>query len=134
MFSWEKALNFEGNSGPYVQYAYVRAKNIASQADGDRAATDAPLTLSEYDKKLIQKLREFEEKVEETAKKYKPHIIALYAYDLAVTFNSFYVHTPKILEESDINLKQFRLSLVKLTADILKQSFHLLAIEMPSEM
>lgn len=135
VFNWEKALNFEGNSGPYIQYAFVRAKNIATQAGSltKIQETDSPM-FSEYDKKLIQKLREFDEKVEETAKKQKPHIIALYAYDLAVTFNSFYVHTPKILEESDTSLKSFRLFLVSITAETLKQAFHLLAIDMPSEM
>jgi arginyl-tRNA synthetase len=68
------------------------------------------------------------------AKTYKPHHLALYAYDLAVGFNSFYVHTPKILEESDENLKQLRLALVSQTAATLEKAFDLLAIKMPSEM
>ena len=57
--------------------------------------------LTIHDKSLIQILSRFEESVAMTAKTYKPHHIALYAYDLAVGFNSFYVHTPKILEETD---------------------------------
>jgi arginyl-tRNA synthetase len=68
------------------------------------------------------------------AKTYKPHHLALYAYDLAVGFNSFYVHTPKILEEKDEDLRDFRLSLVAKTASSLEKAFELLAIKMPSEM
>jgi len=101
-------------------------------AKQDFSTMDA--AISPHDKCLIQKLTEFEAKVEETAKKYKPHILALYAYDLAVVFNSFYVHTPKILEEKNPSLKSFRLALVQNTANTLKTAFSLLAIEMPSEM
>lgn len=72
--------------------------------------------------------------VQETAEKYKPHILALYCYDLAVAFNSFYVHTPKILEESDENLKQFRLALCEQFVNQIRTGFELLGMKMPSEM
>ena len=75
-----------------------------------------------------------DEAIDLTAKTYKPHHLALYAYDLAVGFNSFYVHTPKILEESDKNLKQFRLAIVSHAWQQLETIFHLLGINMPSEM
>jgi arginyl-tRNA synthetase len=75
-----------------------------------------------------------DEVIRETADKYKPHILALYCYDVAVSFNSFYVHTPKILEESNEHLKQFRLTLIKKTTDTLNLGFSLLGIDMPSEM
>lgn len=110
----------------------MRARKILANQTVDLHAT--PTALSSYDKSLIGLLARFEEAVMTTAKTYKPHHIALYAYDLAVTFNSFYVHTPKILEESDISLRAFRLGLVSKTAEILRKSFELLAIEMPSEM
>ena len=90
--------------------------------------------MTEHDKSLIQTLARFEEAVDTVAKTYKPHHLALYAYDLAVEFNSFYVHTPKILEETVEQLKSFRLGLVRKTADTLQKAFELLAIEMPSEM
>jgi arginyl-tRNA synthetase len=72
--------------------------------------------------------------VDTVAKTYKPHHLALYAYDLAVVFNSFYVHTPKILEEKDENLRDFRLALVERSADTIEKAFDLLGIRMPSEM
>jgi arginyl-tRNA synthetase len=60
--------------------------------------------------------------------------LATYSYNLAVSFNSFYVHTPKILEESDTAIKNFRLTLISKTTDTLKKSFELLGIKMPTEM
>lgn len=149
-FDWDKALAFEGNSGPYIQYAYVRARKI-SESGGIRhpelakdpgnqehgffvPQNDAKLELSSYDKSLIQSLALFPDAVDTTAKTYKPHHIALYAYSLAVTFNGFYVHTPKILEEENTTLRDFRLTLVHETAETLKKAFDLLGIEMPSEM
>lgn len=92
------------------------------------------IILSPYDKTLIQTLARFDEVVNTTAKSYKPHHLALYCYDLAVCFNSFYVHTPKILEEADENLKNLRLNLCKLTSEKLILGFELLGIKMPTEM
>ncbi len=163
-FDWDKALNFEGNSWPYIQYAYVRAKKIgtsviASESEaiqetkndssfwvdrfpesssGQARPRDDGATmkfeLSSYDKSLIQILTRFDEIVDTVAKTYKPHHLALYAYDVAGVFNSFYVHTPKILEETDAALRQFRLALVSATVRTLSTSFDLLGIQMPSEM
>jgi arginyl-tRNA synthetase len=157
VFDWDKALNFEGHSGPYIQYAYVRARKISDASDirhiSDRKYPaweeqdfsqarhdknfeiwNLKFELSQSDKSLIRSLARFSVTVDTVAKTYKPHHLALYAYDIAVEFNSFYVHTPKILEEQDAELKAFRLALVAKTAETLKKSFELLAIEMPSEM
>lgn len=133
VFSWDKALCFDGNSGPYIQYAYVRALKIVQESE-ILYHQKSPSEFSIHDKFLIQKLAEFEGKISLAAQKYKPHILALYAYDLAVVFNSYYVHTPKVLDESDISVKHFRLALIAKTAQILKKSFELLAIQMPKEM
>ncbi len=133
VFTWDKALNFEGNSGPYIQYAYVRAQKIIADFDG-KYSIDSELELSPFDKKLIAKNAEFEKKIADSLAKYKPHILANYAYELAVEFNSFYVNTPKVLEEKNENLKNFRVALILKTAKTLKQAFACLAIEMPSEM
>jgi arginyl-tRNA synthetase len=137
-FDWDKALNFEGNSGPYIQYACVRAKKIIGALAPDfilgKVATQSQSEISSYDKSLIQMLLKFDEVVGTVAKTYKPHHLALYAYDLAVAFNSFYVHTPKILEEKDETLRNLRLSLVKKSSETLEKAFALIGIKMPSEM
>ena len=133
VFTWDKALSFEGNSGPYIQYACVRAQKVAQSTQIDSFDISGS-TLSEYDTTLIRTLAMMDEKIMDSANKYKPHTLALYCYDLAVCFNSFYVHTPKILEESDINLKNLRLTLCRLVSEKLTLGFDLLAIKMPSEM
>lgn len=150
-FDWDKALSFEGNSGPYIQYACVRAAKVAglrirhpgggSIQISEKKDTgffvpqnDNSILLSQYDTALIRTLAEMEQKIQDTADKYKPHVLALYCYDLAVCFNSFYVHTPKILEETDENLKNLRLQLCKMTSEKLTLGFDLLGIKMPSEM
>lgn len=72
--------------------------------------------------------------MQDSATKYKPHILAAYCYELASEFNAFYVHTPKILEEQDKNLRAFRLELIEKVAETLKKGFELLAINMPERM
>ena len=133
IFTWDKALAFEGNSGPYIQYAYVRAKKILPWDFSKKSSTNV-LELSIHDKSLIQSLALFSDVVDTTAKTYKPHHIAIYTYNLAVIFNGFYVHTPKIVEEENTDLRDFRLALVHETAETLRKAFSLLGIEMPSEM
>lgn len=136
VFDWDKALNFEGHSGPYIQYAYVRATKILDKAReaGLNWSTLSPVEMSEYDRLLLMKLARFEENVRAVAEKYKPHFIAIYAYELATLFSSFYVHSPKLLEESNTELQAFRLALVAKTVETLKASFDILAIDMPKEM
>ncbi len=133
-FDWDKALSFEGNSGPYIQYACVRAAKIVGTRAKRGYDSSKIAHLSQYDTALMRTLSEMENKIQTTANTYKPHTLALYCYDLAVCFNSFYVHTPKILEEEDENLRELRLQLCRLTAEKLTLWFDLLAIKMPSEM
>lgn len=90
--------------------------------------------LSSYDIDLIKLLFQFDSIVLDAATKYKPHILAQYCFSLANTFNSFYVHTPKILEEVDESIKSTRLALVERTKETLEKGFELLAIKMPSKM
>jgi arginyl-tRNA synthetase len=138
-FDWDKALSFEGNSGPYIQYACVRAAKVEKSWIENReskidVSSNNDLRITTYDTALIRTLAEMEQKIQTTADTYKPHTLALYCYDLAVCFNSFYVHTPKILEETDTDLRDLRLQLCRLTAEKLTLGFDLLAIKMPSEM
>lgn len=134
VFDWDKALSFEGNSGPYIQYSYVRAKNIVEKAGNIGVFQTEKLPLSEYDRACLRRLSFFDKAVQDSATKYKPHILTTYCYELASEFNTFYVHTPKILEEQDVNLCAFRLALIEKVAETLKKGFELLAINMPRKM
>ena len=147
VFDWDKALSFEGNSGPYIQYSFVRAKNIIEKSTDlcppDKGGGEAgglwnlpseKLNLSEYDRACLRRLSFFDKAVQDSATKYKPHILANYCYELASEFNAFYVHTPKILEEPDEDMKNFRLNLIWKVAETLEKGFELLAIKMPGKM
>lgn len=137
VFDWDKALSFEGNSGPYIQYSYVRAKNIIEKAltpDPSPLKEMGDICLSEYDRACLRRLSFFDKAVQDSAAKYKPHILATYCYELASEFNAFYVHTPKILEEQDEGLRNFRLNLIEKVSETLQKGFELLAIEMPEKM
>lgn len=135
VFDWDKALNFEGHSGPYIQYAFVRAKNILEKSGWvDYADTKIPAEFSQYDRNLIILLSKKEEILDTVLNTYKPHHLAIYAYDLATTFSSFYVHTPKLLEEKDESLKSIRLAMVHQVIETLTQIFDILAIPLPDRM
>ena len=75
-FDWDKALSFEGNSGPYIQYACVRAAKVTKDQDISVNSTISDLNLSEYDTALIRTLAEMEQKIQITANTYKPHTLA----------------------------------------------------------
>ena len=90
--------------------------------------------LSNFDKHLILLLAKKEEAIDSLLQSHKPHHLAMYAYELATTFSSFYVHTPKLLEERDVDLRAIRLSLVHQTVKTLEETFKILAIPLPSKM
>jgi arginyl-tRNA synthetase len=120
IFDWDKALSFEGNSGPYIQYALVRARNILEKA-GNLTGALSTEDFTSYDAACLRRVMFFDRIVQETATKCKPHVLALYLYELASDFNAFYVHTPKILEEKNEALKHARIRLVSLVCETLQK-------------
>lgn len=139
VFDWDKALNLEGNSGPYIQYAYVRAKKLRDQlCDVDQkdilSKTSFSFALTKYEKDLIKILWRFDSDIDFVLLNHKPHILAQYCYELAGIFNSFYSHTPSITQEQNSEQKKFRTLLVKDSVASLEIWFSILGIAMPSEM
>ena len=131
-FSWETALSFEGNTGPYLQYSYARASSIIKKADKKnfikKIKEIPPITKSEVE--LIKKISDFEEVVEKAGDTMNPSLIANYSFELAQTFNEFYHNCPVIKDEQEA----FRLKLVDAFRTCLKNSLYLLGIEVMDEM
>ncbi len=128
-FDIERSVSLKGNSGPYLQYTYSRAKSVlAKVSDSSTPGVDMKLKLEKEDKLLLQKLYRFEEMVAQAAKEFDPSLVAGFAYDLSEDFNLFYDRQP-ILKALDLNLRSFRLKLVEATAQVLKNSLSLLGIE-----
>ncbi len=130
VFDWDNMLSFEGNTAPYMQYAYTRIRSIFNKADvNPTALAEAKIQLSdEKERALAIKLLQFEEAVQTVGKEGTPHVLCAYLYELAGVFSSFYEHCP-ILNAEDESVKLSRLKLASLTEKTLKQGLALLGIK-----
>lgn len=130
VFDWDNMLSFEGNTAPYMQYAYTRIRSIFNKA-GVTDATLSPakiMLIDEKERLLAIKLLQFEESVQVVGKEGTPHVLCAYLYELAGIFSSFYEHCP-ILNNDDEQVKLSRLKLALLTEKTLKQGLDLLGIK-----
>ena len=133
LFNPEESIDFNGNTGPFIQYTYARIRSILRKAEGTQALPEGPIALNEKEVELIQKMNEFGAAVEQAGKDYSPSGIANYCYELTKVFNQFY-HDYSILNEPDEQKKLFRLVLAKNVAKIIKNAMGLLGIEVPERM
>ncbi|MCT8543266.1 arginine--tRNA ligase [Glaesserella parasuis] len=133
VFDWDNMLSFEGNTAPYMQYAYTRVRSIFSRAGIDpNSLTGNIVLIDEKERNLAIKLLQFEEAVMVVAKDGTPHVLCQYLYELAGIFSSFYEAYPILNAEESI--KQSRLKLAHLTAKTLKQGLDLLGIKTVEKM
>ncbi|WP_373767529.1 arginine--tRNA ligase [Glaesserella sp.] len=133
VFDWDNMLSFEGNTAPYMQYAYTRVRSIFSRAGIDpNSLTGNIVLIDEKERNLAIKLLQFEEAVTVVAKDGTPHVLCQYLYELAGIFSSFYEACPILNAEESI--KQSRLKLAHLTAKTLKQGLDLLGIKTVEKM
>ena len=137
LFNPEESIDFNGNTGPFIQYTYARIASILRKAKQQDINLPAQLptsiSISTKETELIQKLNQFPVAVRQAGTDYSPSGICNYCYDLTKAFNQFY-HDFTILGEPDENLKLFRLSLAKAVAKVLSLGMGLLGIEMPERM
>ena len=135
LFNPEESIDFNGNTGPFIQYTHARIRSILRKADGlnSTANMNTVTELSDKEIELIQKMSEFGAAVEQAGKDYSPSGIANYCYELTKVFNQFY-HDYSILNEPDEQKKIVRLVLAKNVAKIIKNGMSLLGIEVPERM
>mgnify|MGYP003445790602 FL=1 len=134
LFNPEESIDFNGNTGPFIQYTYARIRSILRKA-GEQGASEAPLTavLSDKETELIQKMSEYGAAVEQAGKDYSPSGIANYCYELTKEFNQFY-HDYSILNEADEQKKLVRLVIARNVAKVIRNGMALLGIEVPERM
>lgn len=133
VFDWDNMLTFEGNTAPYMQYAYTRIRSIFARANIDENALSGSIQLNEpKERALAVKLLQFEEALNGVAKEGMPHILCQYLYELAGSFSSFYEACPILNAEE--TTKNSRLKLAALTAKTLKQGLDLLGIKTVEKM
>jgi len=135
VFDWDNMLSFEGNTAPYMQYAYTRIRSIFNRSQIALSKVEqAKLSITdEKERALAIKLLQFEEAVQVVGKEGTPHVLCAYLYELAGVFSSFYEHCP-ILNNDDQQVKLSRLKLALLTERTLKQGLDLLGIKTVEKM
>ena len=135
-FNPKESIDFNGNTGSFIQYTYARIRSLLRKAEElgiALPATFAGLTISTKEQELIAKVAEYADVVEEAARAYSPAVIANYVYDLVKEYNQFY-HEFSILKEENEELRAFRLALSEVVARTIASGFSLLGIEMPERM
>ena len=134
MFSWDKTLSFDGETGPYVQYAHARIASLLEKGGFDKnAEVDYKLLKSEDEHEIIKTLYNFTNVVIDAHEKYEPYFITRYVGDLARLFNRYYGHTQIITDEDSV-LKNTRLMLCYGVKNVLKEGLYLLGIQAPEKM
>jgi len=136
LFNPEESIDFNGNTGPFIQYTYARIRSILRKAQGESGPMNLANTtglISPKEVELIQKMSEFGAAVEQAGKDYSPSGIANYCYELTKVFNQFY-HDYSILNESDEQKRKIRLVIARNVAKIIKSGMSLLGIEVPERM
>ena len=134
LFDPSESIDFNGNTGPFIQYTYARIQSVLRKCCEDYKAVDiSAVAPNEKETSLIQKLADFTTVVADAGRNYSPALIANYVYDLAKEYNQFY-HDCSILKEQDTAVRCFRQLLSETVADVIKRGMSLLGIEMPNRM
>jgi arginyl-tRNA synthetase len=134
MFDPKESIDFNGNTGPFVQYSYARIRSIFRKAvELNLNTRNSMANPSESEKSLIRAIYRFPSVISDAGKDYSPAIIANYVYELSKEFNQFYHECP-ILKENNEEIKNLRLQLAEQTGKIIKKSMNLLGIDVPERM
>ena len=135
-FNPKESIDFNGNTGPFIQYTYARIQSVlrkAVEAGIERTFDPEKVTLGDKEIALIQRLADFADIVAEAGRNYSPALIANYAYDLVKEYNQFY-HDYQIMRESDQNVRAFRLNLSEAVGNAVRRAFWMLGIDVPERM
>ena len=134
LFNPEESVDFQGNTGPFIQYTYARIQSILRKADNVRSsAVETSLELHEKEKELLKQIQLFPETIQLAAENFSPALIANYTYDLVKEFNSFYQQV-SILGETDEQKKNFRVQLSLKVGEVIQSAFRLLGVDVPERM
>jgi len=135
LFDPKASVDFQGNTGPFIQYTYARIQSILRKAtfDYNQKINPSGVSLEIKEKELIKQLQLYPDTIQQAAENYSPALIANYTYDLVKEFNSFYQNV-SILGESNEIKKRLRVQLSSKVADVIKSAFSLLGIQVPNRM
>lgn len=133
LFNPEESVDFQGNTGPFIQYTFARIQSILRKDQNSNYSLPAVVEMHEKEKELIKQLQFFPEVIQQAATSYSPALLANYVYDLVKSYNSFYQSVP-ILAEIEEDKRQFRVQLSRKVSEVIQSAFKLLGIEVPERM
>lgn len=133
MFDPKESIDFNGHTGPFIQYTHARIKSVLRKADWDYKSGGKKVELNAVEKEILKWIYDFESVVSEAGATYSPSLIANYVYELTKLYNRFY-HDHSILKEENAEIKNFRLQLSELCARVIAAAMKLLGIEVPERM
>ncbi|MES2680963.1 MAG: arginine--tRNA ligase [Bacteroidota bacterium] len=133
LFDPKESIDFNGHTGPFMQYTHARIKSVLRKADMNFAAVATAVELNSIEKELVKCIYDFDAVVKEAGDTYSPALVANYVYELTKLYNRFY-HEFNILKEEDEALKKFRLQLSKTCAQVISNAMNLLGITVPERM
>ena len=135
LFDPAESIDFQGNTGPFIQYTHARIKSLLNKAGYSAAATSAAdLSISKTELEMIMLLAKYPNEIAIAAKGFSPASLANYLYEVAKMFNKFYHEVPPIIKEENLEMRQLRLNLSAVVANILKAGMRLLGITVPERM
>ncbi|GIZ14095.1 arginine--tRNA ligase [Capnocytophaga catalasegens] len=134
-FNPEESIDFQGNTAPFIQYAYARIRSILRKANAENQSFtfSTNIELHEKEKELIKLILQFPEVIQNAANNYSPALIANFVYDLVKEFNSFYQNV-SILGEENTDIRNFRIELSRKVSEVIASGFDLLGIQVPERM
>jgi arginyl-tRNA synthetase len=138
LFDPEESIDFNGNTGPFIQYTYARICSIIKRAESlnikyDNLNIDQIINISDGQKKIINHIYQFPKVIKISSDSFSPSLISQYTYDLSKLFNSFY-QEEKIIDGKNNETTSFKIALAQLTSITLKNSLELLGIDVPKKM
>ena len=131
VFKWDEALNFDGNSGPYIQYVHARTCSMLKKAGKYKHCTDPAMFTDEYERALIKALSKFGRVIRDAGEEKRVHALPAYGHEVAVAFNQFYAMVPVLASDEN---RDPRLTLVECTRTVLRNVLDCLGIDCPEEM
>lgn len=133
LFDPKESIDMQGNTGPFIQYTHARIQSVLRKAEGQSLDVPEVNSINANERVLIQLLTQFPEVVKSAGEEYSPAVIANYIYELAKEYNTFYHECPILIEENE-NVKQLRLAISKMTAEVIASGMRLLGVTVPERM
>ncbi|MFT4543660.1 MAG: arginyl-tRNA synthetase, partial [Bacteroidia bacterium] len=133
LFNPAESIDMQGNTGPFIQYTHARIQSVLRKAEQSEFSVPSLDSINENERALIRLLNQYPEVIKSAGEEYSPAVVANYIYELAKEYNTFYHECPILIEENE-KIKQLRLAISKMTANVIGSGMKLLGVQVPDKM